>query len=146
MSYTVWVEKIIIYTDGGARGNPGPAGIGVVITDAKGAVLKKISNYIGEQTNNFAEYEALIAALEAAREMFKEKIHDVQVTVYMDSELVVRQLSGAYKVKDHNLKQQFARVGQLAGTLKHISYNHVPREKNAHADKLVNDAIDKAGK
>ena len=140
------MEKIIIHTDGGARGNPGPAGIGVVISDAEGNVLANISKYIGEQTNNFAEYEALIIALAAVREMFGSKIHDMQVTVYMDSELVVRQLTGAYRVKDPALKEQFARVGQLAGTLKHISYNHVYREKNANADKLVNAAIDEAGK
>jgi ribonuclease HI len=140
------VEKIVIYTDGGARGNPGPAGIGAVITDAKGTVLKQLSQYIGEQTNNFAEYEALIRALEAVRELFGSSLKNMQVSVYMDSELVVRQLNGAYKVKEKTLKEQFARVGQLAATLQHISYNHVPREKNAHADELVNAAIDKAGK
>ncbi len=140
------MEKIIIYTDGGARGNPGPAGIGAVITDTNGNVLKEIAHYIGEQTNNYAEYEALIHALAVAREMFGEKIYDMQISVYMDSELVVRQLTGAYKVKDQNLKAQFAKVAQLVGTLKHISYNHVLRAKNAHADELVNKAIDEAGK
>lgn len=138
------MRKIVIYTDGGARGNPGPAGIGVVIQDAEGNVIKEVAQYIGAQTNNFAEYEALIHALAVAREIFGDQLHDMQVSVYMDSELVVRQLAGAYKVKDANLKLQFARVGQLAGTLKHISYNHVPREKNRKADKLVNEAIDKA--
>ena len=136
------MEKLIIYTDGGARGNPGPAGIGAVITDINGNVLKEISKYIGEQTNNYAEYEALIHALAVLREMFDEKIHDMQISVYMDSELVVRQLTGAYRVKDPNLKEQFAKVAQLAGTLKHISYNHVLRGKNAHADELVNRALD----
>jgi len=140
------MEKIIIHTDGGARGNPGPAGIGVVIADAKGNLLGTVAKYIGEQTNNFAEYEALIVALAAAREMFGNKLRDMQISVYMDSELVVRQLSGTYRVKEPALKAQFARVGQLAATLKHISYNHVPREKNAHADELVNDAIDNANR
>jgi ribonuclease HI len=140
------MEKIIIYTDGGARGNPGPAGIGIVITDANRNTLKEVAHYIGEQTNNYAEYEALIHAFAVAREMFGDKIYDMQISVYMDSELVVRQLTGVYKVKDPGLKEQFARVGQLAGTLKHISYNHVLRAKNAHADELVNEAIDKAGK
>jgi ribonuclease HI len=137
---------MIIYTDGGARGNPGPAGIGAVITDIDGNVLKEVAQYIGEQTNNYAEYEALIHALAIAREMFGAKIHDMQISVYMDSELVVRQLTGVYKVKDPGLKQQFTRVGQLAGTLKHISYNHVLRAKNVRADELVNEAIDKVGK
>lgn len=138
------MEKIIIYTDGGARGNPGPAGIGAVITDTDGNILKEISHYIGEQTNNYAEYEALIHALAVAREMFGKKIHDMQISIYMDSELVVRQLTGVYKVKDPNLKLQFAKVAQLAGTLKHVSYNHVLRGKNAKADLLVNEAIDRA--
>lgn len=138
------MEKIIIHTDGGARGNPGPAGIGATISDAKGNLLASISKYIGEQTNNYAEYEALVVALAAAREMFGNKLREMQITVYMDSELVVRQLSGAYRVKEPALKEQFARVGQLAGALPHISYNHVPRAKNAHADELVNNAIDKA--
>jgi ribonuclease HI len=140
------MEKIIIHTDGGARGNPGPAGIGAVIEDADGNVLATVSKYIGEQTNNYAEYEALIVALAAARQMFGKKLHDMQVSIYMDSELVVRQLTGAYRVKDAALKEQFARVGQLAGTLRHISYNHVLRAKNARADALVNDAIDNATK
>jgi len=139
------MQKIIIHTDGGARGNPGPAGIGAVIEDAEGNILAKISKYIGETTNNFAEYEALIVALAAAREIFGEALRAMEITVYMDSELVVRQLTGAYKVKEAGLKSQFARVGQIAASLKHISYNHVPRERNARADELVNDAIDAAG-
>ena len=146
LRYTASVKKIIIYTDGGARGNPGPAGIGAVIADEKGKTLKEISEYIGEATNNFAEYEALIRAFEAARELFGEKLKDMAIEVRMDSELIVRQMQGAYKVKEPALKEQFARVGQLVGALQNISFTHVTREKNAHADELVNDAIDKAGK
>ena len=140
------MKKIIIYTDGGARGNPGPAGIGAIIADEKGKTLKKISEYIGVATNNFAEYEALIRALEAAHDLFGEKLKEMRVEVRMDSELVVRQLQGAYKVKEPALKEQFARVGQLIGALDTIFFTHVVREKNAHADKLVNDAIDSATK
>lgn len=140
------MKKIIIYTDGGARGNPGPAGIGAVIVEEKGKVLKEVSEYIGEATNNFAEYEALIRAFEAAHELFGEKLKSIQIEVRMDSELIVRQMQGAYKVKEPALKEQFARVGQLIGASKNISFVHVLREKNAHADELVNEAIDKGEK
>lgn len=137
------MKKIIIYTDGGARGNPGPAGIGVVIIDEKGKTLKEISEYLGVATNNFAEYEALIRALSAVRELFGEKIKKLSVEVRMDSELIIRQLQGLYKVKEKTLKEQFARVGQNAAALK-LSFIHIPREKNARADALVNRAIDRA--
>jgi len=136
-------EKIIIYTDGGARGNPGPAGIGAVITDADGKMLKEISKYIGEQTNNFAEYEALIVALEESKKMFGEALRAMQVEVMMDSELVVRQCEGRYKVKEPTLKVQFARVAKLRlEDAPNTIFTHVRREKNAHADELVNKAID----
>src|SRR3989344_1642711 len=98
------MKKIIIYTDGGARGNPGPAGIGALITDERGKKLKEISEYIGKTTNNFAEYEALIRALSAIHELFGEKIKNLSIEVRMDSELVVRQLDGLYKVKEKTLK------------------------------------------
>ena len=141
------MDRIIIYTDGGARGNPGPAGIGAVIQDEQGAVLKEISKYIGETTNNMAEYEALIVALGETKNMFGEKLREMQVEVRMDSELVVRQLSGLYKVKEPSLKEQFARIAtRRLEDIPNIVFTHVPREKNAHADKLVNQAIDAAKK
>ena len=140
------MSKLIIYTDGGARGNPGPAGIGVVILNEKGKVLKEVSEYLGGATNNFAEYEALVRAFEEAQKIFGEKIKSMAIEVRMDSELIVRQMQGVYKVKESTLKEQFARVGQLIGALDNISFTHVVREKNAHADKLVNDAIDSATK
>lgn len=136
------MKKIIIYTDGGARGNPGPAGIGVVIADEKGKTLKEISEYLGVATNNFAEYEALIRALSAIHELFGEKIKKLSIEVRMDSELIVRQLQGLYKVKEKTLKEQFSRVGQNAAAL-NLSFTHVPREKNVRADALVNKAIDR---
>jgi ribonuclease HI len=140
-------ERIIIYTDGGARGNPGPAGIGGVIMDPSGAVVKEVSVYIGETTNNFAEYEALIQSLEAAKNIFREKLRDMHIEVRMDSELVVRQLAGLYKVKEPTLKEQFARMAKIRlEDAPNIVFTHVPRAKNAHADKLVNKAIDAAGK
>lgn len=138
------MDKIIIYTDGGARGNPGPAGIGVSITDEKGKELKAFSAYLGVQTNNFAEYEALIQALGQAKKMFGKKLRDMQIEVRMDSELVVRQLSGLYKVKEPALKEQCARVAVLRlEDAPHMIFTHVRREKNTRADALANGAMDK---
>lgn len=140
------MEKIIIYTDGGARGNPGPAGIGVVIQDEKGAVLHESSAYIGETTNNIAEYEALIRALQDLK-MFGEKLKDMQVEIRMDSELIVRQMQGIYKVREPSLKERFAKVAHLRlEQIPNLVFKHVPRAQNAHADKLVNEAIDNAQK
>lgn len=141
------MEKIIIYTDGGARGNPGPAGIGVVIQDTKGKTLKEISEYIGEATNNIAEYHALIRALGEASELFGSKTIEIPFEVRMDSELVVRQCQGLYKVKEPTLKEKFAMVAQMRlEDFPNLTFTHVRREKNARADELVNTAIDKAGK
>lgn len=131
------MKKYIIFTDGGARGNPGPAGIGAVLLDENNGVLKEISEYIGHTTNNQAEYQALCAALHAA--------HDdgaTDVVCYLDSELVVKQMQGKYKVRDAGLQIQFVKAWNIASTFRHISFHHIPREKNKHADKLVNQAID----
>ncbi|MBI2005050.1 ribonuclease HI family protein [Patescibacteria group bacterium] len=137
------MERIVIHTDGGARGNPGPAGIGAIIADENGKVLKEISAYIGEQTNNYAEYEALIRALGEAKLLFGAALRDMRVEVMMDSELVVRQLAGIYKVKDVGLKEQFARVAALrASDLPNLIFSHVRREANIRADELVNAALD----
>lgn len=141
------MEKIIIYTDGGARGNPGPAGIGALIMDADETVLKEISEYIGHATNNVAEYTALVRALEETKKIFGGRTRDMEIEVRMDSELVVRQLLGAYKVKDLNLKEKFSRIAHMRmEDFPNIVFVHVRREKNAHADKLVNAAIDEAVK
>ncbi len=138
-------KRIVIYTDGGARGNPGPAGIGAVIQDESGNILKEVSKYIGEQTNNFAEYEALIEVLGEAKKMYGENLREIQIEVRMDSELVVRQLSGLYKVKEPTLKEQFAKVARIRlEDAPNMTFTHVFREKNSHADKLVNAAIDAA--
>lgn len=136
------MEKIIIHTDGGARGNPGPAGIGATIAREGGEMLKEVSAYIGKQTNNFAEYEALIQALGETKKLFGEKLAHIQVEVRMDSELVIRQLNGIYKVKEPTLKEQFIRVAALRRAMPHIVFSHVRREQNAHADRLVNEAVD----
>jgi ribonuclease HI len=137
-------EQLIIFTDGGARGNPGPAGIGVVLYKSPdhGITTEKIGEikkYIGSATNNFAEYSALIAGLERGAELGY-----AEAMCFLDSELVVRQLNGQYKVREESLKPLAQRVLALTNKFKSVSFTHVPREKNAEADKLVNLAIDEA--
>ena len=131
-------KQLDIYTDGGSRGNPGPAGIGVVIMNSDGLVVEKISEYIGETTNNQAEYNALILGLQEAR-FFKAK----SVHCYLDSELIVKQLNGQYRVKNQNMKPLFALVQSLIKNFEKVKFKHIPREKNEEADKLVNVALDK---
>jgi ribonuclease HI len=132
------MKKLIIHTDGGARGNPGPAGLGVYITDPEGEVLMEHSRYLGEMTNNQAEYTAVIDALEHAHELGAD-----EVDLFLDSELVVRQLSGEYRVKDQELAKLFIRVWNLKTGLKKVRFTHVRRERNKEADRLVNEAIDR---
>lgn len=133
------MDRLILWTDGGARGNPGPAGIGVVMTDAQGEVVAEIAEYIGEATNNQAEYRALIAGLTRAQELAA-----TVVDIRMDSELVVRQLQGEYKVKNENMKPLYAQATALLKTFARYTIQHVRREQNAEADKLVNQALDAA--
>lgn len=135
---------IVIHTDGGSRGNPGPAGIGAVIREDN-VLLAEVSSYIGEQTNNFAEYEALIKALEVTQEKVGERLAQTDVEVRMDSELIVKQMKGEYKVKDPTLKEKNARVhALLEQSFPRVQFVHVPREENAEADALVNTALDAA--
>ena len=131
-------EKLTIYSDGGARGNPGPAGIGAVILGEKGKAVAKISKYIGETTNNQAEYKALIAALTKAKDLGA-----CELEVFLDSELVVKQLNREYRVKDKDLAPLFVRVYNISLGFKKIVFKHIKREKNELADKLVNLALDK---
>lgn len=133
------MERLILWTDGGARGNPGPAGIGVVLTDAQGELVAEIAEYIGEATNNQAEYRALIAGLTRAQELAA-----TVVDIRMDSELVVRQLQGEYKVKNENMKPLYAQATALLKTFARYTIQHVRREQNTEADKLVNQALDAA--
>ncbi len=130
-------NKLIIHTDGAARGNPGPAGIGVVIADGQGAVLREFGQTIGEATNNVAEYTALIRGLEAAVAFSADTIE-----VYLDSELVVKQLSGEYKVKNQGLKGLHAAALGHLGRYRQVRVAHIPRAQNKAADSLANDALD----
>ncbi len=129
--------KVIIHTDGGSRGNPGPAAAGYVLEDVDGRRLQAKAFFLGETTNNVAEYTALIKALEAAR-----KLGATQVVVHSDSELMVRQLSGAYKVKSETIRPLFEHVNELRSQFESCLVRHVMREKNEEADRLVNRALD----
>ncbi|MCL5407167.1 MAG: ribonuclease HI family protein [Patescibacteria group bacterium] len=137
--------KIIIFSDGGARGNPGPAGIGCVIQNAN--LKSQISKYIGTTTNNQAEYTAVIEALKwviANHTVTATSQVAVEVEFFLDSELVVEQLNGRYKVKNEGLKPLFWQIRDLIMQLGgKVTFKHIPREQNKEADKLVNLAIDK---
>ena len=126
-----------IYSDGASRGNPGPSGIGAVIFDAHGKVVHEIARYIGEVTNNVAEYKALIAALDYC---VKHKLSPVEILA--DSQLLIRQLAGEYKVKNENIKVLYQEVQAHLKHLKVTGYKHVYREDNKHADRLANQGID----
>ncbi len=138
------MQKITLFTDGGARGNPGPAAAGAVIFDEKGKVLGEVSDYLGETTNNVAEYEALLRVLVALEKMFVGKLETLEVDIKMDSELIVRQMEGRYKVKEPSLKERYIKVKEILKNIPRHTFMHIPREQNKHADKLVNQAIDKA--
>lgn len=132
------MKTIVLRTDGGARGNPGPAAIGVVLEGEKGKVLKEFGRYLGEATNNQAEYRALLAGLEEAKKLKAE-----EVCCYLDSELVVKQLKQEYRVKDKELAPLFVKVWNISQSFKRVTYHHVPREQNRRADALVNHTLDR---
>ncbi len=140
-------KKIIIHTDGGSRGNPGPAAIGVTIEshdhdpDAP-KWFKKYKERIGEATNNVAEYKALIKALVEAKKILKKESKLTDLEVRMDSELICRQMIGQYKVKDANMRVLFDEAQKLIPNFKSVRFLHIPRENNKEADKLVNEALD----
>jgi len=129
---------LVAYTDGGARGNPGPSGYGVVIKDESGRKVAALSEYLGHQTNNFAEYQGLIAALE-----YTLKHGPNALKVVSDSELLVRQIKGIYKVKNPTLQDLHARAKELIVQLDWFSIGHALREHNQEADRLANEAMDR---
>lgn len=130
--------KLIIFSDGGSRGNPGPAACGVVIYNEKKEEIAKIAKYIGNTTNNQAEYKALIFGLEKAVDLKAKELR-----CYLDSELVVKQLNGEYKVKDKAIELLFIKIHNLTLSFKSVTFKHIRREKNKEADRLVNLALDK---
>ncbi len=135
-------ERLIIYTDGGSRGNPGPAALGVVFMDEAGRVLKRYAKLLGRKTNNEAEYEAVLFALQKARALYgKEKIRAMNIEVRMDSELVARQLTAEYKVEEEHLWPLFMKIWNTRLDFGRLTFRHVPREENREADRLVNEAL-----
>ena len=134
--------SITIYTDGGSRGNPGPAGAGVVIYDGTRKIAE-LKRFLGEkQTNNWAEYEALILALQEAK---KRGLAGREIELRMDSELIVRQMENKYQIKEETLWPQYMKVHNLlVAHFPDVNFTHIPRERNKEADALVNEAIDEA--
>ena len=127
------MAKLVIYTDGGAKGNPGPAAIGAVVGG------KEYAEAIGETTNNIAEYKAVIFALKKARHLTgRENSKETEIEVNSDSELMVNQINGKYKLKEDSLKMLFVDVWNLQQNFKKVTFNRIPREENKAADKLVN--------
>jgi len=138
-------EKVIVFTDGGSRNNPGPAAIGVVIKDVSGNIIKQYGEAIGIATNNEAEYRAVVSAFKKIKAMLgKEKCKKLEVEVNMDSELVVRQLTGKYKIENEKLSPFFLEIWNLKIDFGNIYFHHIPREQNKEADLMVNEALDKS--
>jgi len=127
-----------IYTDGGSRGNPGPSGAGGVIIDPSGEIISESSEYLGHQTNNYAEYMALFLTLKRANVLGIRS-----ADVFMDSKLIVEQMNGNYKVKNEALKVIHCEIVELLKSFEKVTFTHVYREHNKHADRLVNQVIDK---
>jgi ribonuclease HI len=130
-------ERLVVHVDGGARGNPGPAAIAAVLADPDGAVLDERSEAIGRATNNVAEYRALLLGIDRARALGATELELVG-----DSELIVKQVRGEYRVKDASLRKLHSKVKAALADFDRWSIRNVPREENAHADRLVNEALD----
>jgi len=134
-------SKLIISTDGGSRGNPGPAALGAIVGG------KGYGEYLGIMTNNQAEYLALVFALKKAKALLgKAKAKQTEVEVRMDSELIVKQMQGLYKIENEKLQPYFMEIWNLRLDFKKVTFKHIPREENKAADRMVNQALDAAGK
>ena len=131
------VTRVRVYSDGAARGNPGPAGAGAILVEPSGQVLDRIGKFLGTQTNNFAEYSGLLLGLKRARELGVS-----EVEVFADSELMIRQLGGRYQVKSASLRPLFDEALKLLNHFERVKLVHVPREMNRAADEMSNRAID----
>lgn len=132
-----------MHIDGGARGNPGPAALGVVVADAQGKVLGEYAQALGVKTNNEAEYSAAIFALEKIKARWgKQKIKEISIEVYSDSQLLVEQINGRYKIVNSKLVPLFLKLWNLKTEFGEVVFNQVSREENEEADRLVNQALD----
>lgn len=138
------MKKIVIYIDGGSRGNPGPAAIGAVFCNEKRQVIKKYSQYLGRATNNEAEYKALIFTLKKFKALFGKKLAgSSEVEVRSDSEFLIKQLKGEYKILNKKIQPLFLEAWNLRLDFKKVSFRLVPRGENKDADQLVNEALDR---
>jgi ribonuclease HI len=137
------MKKIVICTDGGSRGNPGPAAFGVVVCDETGRVLKEYGETIGVRTNNEAEYEAVIFGLKKVKALYgKDALKSSEVEVRSDSELLIKQMNGEYKIMEPKIQELFLKVWNLKTEFSKLKFVAVGREKNKEADRLVNAALD----
>ena len=141
------VKKISVYTDGGSRGNPGPGAVGIVVCNIHGEKIKEYSEYLGKVTNNEAEYGAVIFALKKIKHLFgKKSTKNMEVEINSDSELLVNQLEGEYKIVNSKIGELFLKVWNLKIDYKKVKFNLIPREKNRKADALVNQCLDAESK
>ncbi len=131
-------KRLFIYTDGACRGNPGDGGIGVVIKDDEGNIVKRVSRYIGKTTNNQAEYTALLFALKSVKDYNPEYLK-----IHSDSELLVKQMGGTYSVKNVIIHKLFSKAKEMTNKFLTVEFEHIPREKNKEADLLANNALDR---
>ena len=137
------MEKIITFTDGGARGNPGPAGVGVYITKEDGQLVREVKQAIGNATNNFAEYYAVMLGLQTLKQIYGKDTKEKCFEMRLDSELVKKQLNGEYQIKEPGLVPMFIEIHNLrVSSFPNIIFTHIPREKNKEADRLANEAMD----
>lgn len=135
------IQKVSVYSDGGARGNPGPAAVGILVLGERGEVLARHRDYLGPTTNNVAEYCGIIGALKLAKKLGAE-----EVDAHLDSELVIRQLTGVYRIKEPHLRKLFDEVKSIESEFQKVTYTHLPRThaRIKQVDKLVNQALDEA--
>lgn len=137
------MEKIIAYTDGGARGNPGPAAVGVYITDEIGQMIAETKEAIGNSTNNFAEYYGVMVALQTLKHRYGKETKNMHFELRLDSELVKKQLNSEYQIKEPGLVPMFIEIHNMrVASFPNLTLTHVPREQNKEADRLVNEALD----
>lgn len=138
------MEKIIVYTDGGSRGNPGPSAIGVVIKNQNNETLKQYGEFLGPKlTNNEAEYQAVIFALKKITALYgKKTVKSLCVEINSDSELLVKQMTGKYKILHPNIQNLFFKIWNSKMDFQKVEFNYIPRQENTEADKLVNQALD----
>jgi len=137
------MQKIICYTDGGARGNPGPAAIGVFIVSDSGEIITEVKQAIGNATNNFAEYNGVMVGLQTLKQIYGKATKTMEFEIRLDSELVKKQLNAEYQIKEPGLVPMFIEIHNLrVANFPHLTFIHVPRAQNKEADRLVNEALD----